>query len=66
MVALVVVLALLGLAIALLLTVWVVRRTRGDDDGGDAVENLPRGPEGPIDWAGFDRERERWERSRQQ
>ena len=64
MLALVVLLVLVGLAIALLLTVWVVRRSRGDDDGGDPVENAPRGPDGPIDWAGFDRERERWEHSR--
>jgi hypothetical protein len=43
-----------------------VRRSRGDDDGGDPVEPTPPGPDGPIDWSYFDRERERWEHSRMQ
>ncbi len=61
-----VVLMLVALAAALALAVWVVRRSRGDDDGGDLVENTPRGPDGPIDWSHFDRERDRWEHSRTQ
>jgi hypothetical protein len=64
--ALLVAIVLLALVTAALLTVWVVRRSRGDDDGGDPVENPTRGPDGPIDWTSFDRERERWERSRTQ
>ena len=64
MLALLVAIVLLALVTAALLTVWVVRRSRGDDDGGDLVENPPRGPDGPIDCTSFDRERARWERSR--
>ena len=66
MLALLVAIVLLVLVAAALLTLWVVRRSRGDDEGGDPVENPPRGPDGPIDWARFDRERDRWERSRTQ
>ncbi len=64
MLALLVAIVVLTLVAAVLLTVWVVRRSRGDDDGGDLVENPSRGPDGPIDWSHFDREREQWERSR--
>jgi hypothetical protein len=64
--ALLVALVLVAFVATALLMVWVVKRSRGDDDGGDLVENPPRGPDGPIDWARFDRERDRWERSRTQ
>ena len=64
MLALLVGIVLLALVAAALLTVWVLKRSRGDDDGGDPVENPQRPPDGPIDWAHFDRERDRWERSR--
>jgi hypothetical protein len=64
--ALLVGIVLLALVATALLTVWLLKRSRGDDDGGDPVENPPRPPDGPIDWARFDRERDRWERSRTQ
>jgi len=64
--ALLAAIVLLALVTVALLAFWVVRRSRGDDDGGDPVENPPRGPDGPIDWARFDRERERWEHSHTQ
>jgi hypothetical protein len=66
MLALLVAIVLLALVATALLTLWVVRRSRGDDDGGDPVEPTSPGPDGPIDWTHFDRERERWERSRTQ
>jgi len=62
--ALFVAIVLLALVAAALVTMWVVRRSGGDDEGGDPVEPTSPGPDGPIDWSHFDRERERWERSR--
>jgi len=50
---------LLGAAVAAMaLAVWAARG-RNDDGGGDEEP----GPEPPVDWEAFDRERERWERS---
>ena len=51
--------SLLGAAVgSMALAVWAARG-RNDDGGG----NDGPGPEPPVDWEAFDRERERWERS---
>ncbi len=63
--ALLAVLALFGLFVALTVIVWVLLRRFDDDDGGgEPVQSPSAGPDGPMDWASFDRERAKWEHSR--
>jgi hypothetical protein len=50
---------LLGVAVASMALAFWAARGRNDDGGDDD----PPGPEPPLDWEAFDRERERWERS---
>lgn len=48
---------LLGVAVAFMAVAFWAARGHNDDGGDDGDE----GPEPPVDWEAFDRERERWE-----
>jgi hypothetical protein len=61
------VVVLVGIEISCL-AAWVVRATpedggSGEDDGGGGGGGKGPPDPGPIDWAAFDRERRRWDRS---
>jgi hypothetical protein len=50
---------LLGAAVVFMAVAFWAARGPNDDGGDDGDE----GPEPPVDWEAFDRERDRWERS---